>query len=84
MHMLHVTHLLHILYWIKSWTPAYTPARVEATSGSPCQILFGPVSVQSGTAVVVFVAFVVDVVEEVVVVLDIDAVVGVVVGAVVA
>ena len=24
MHMLHVTHLLHILYWIKIWTPAYT------------------------------------------------------------
>ena len=23
MHMLHVTHLLHILYWIKIWTPAY-------------------------------------------------------------
>ena len=23
MHILHVTHLLHILYWIKIWTPAY-------------------------------------------------------------
>ena len=23
MHMLHVTHLLHILYWTKIWTPAY-------------------------------------------------------------
>ena len=23
MHMLHVTHFLHILYWIKIWTPAY-------------------------------------------------------------
>ena len=23
MHMLHVTHLLRILYWIKIWTPAY-------------------------------------------------------------
>jgi len=22
MHMLHVTHLLHIPYWIKIWTPA--------------------------------------------------------------
>ena len=29
MHMLHVTHLLHILYWIKSWTPAYWKSQID-------------------------------------------------------
>ena len=67
---------------------AQTPALFEviASSDSPCQILFGPVSVQSGpTVVVVGDEVVVDVVEDVVVVdvFDDDAVVVVEVGAVV-
>ena len=28
--MLHVTHLLHILYWIIIWTPAYKKSSVES------------------------------------------------------
>ena len=66
---------------------AQTPALFEvlAISDSPCQIIFGPVSVQRGPAVVVGDEVVADVVEDVLVVdvFDDDAVVDVVVGRVV-
>ena len=35
MHMLHVTHLLHILYWIKIWTPAYMILNLFETFSVP-------------------------------------------------
>ena len=32
MHMLHVPHLLHILYWIKFWTSAYLTVHLRYLS----------------------------------------------------
>ena len=42
MHMLHVTHLLHIVYWIKIWTPAcYTGLLKKGLQKNPDFHIFG-------------------------------------------
>ena len=43
MHMLHVTHLLHILYWIKIWTHAY-----HVTDPEPLMLSLEPMGCSNG------------------------------------
>ena len=38
--MLHVTHLLHILYWIKIWTPRIYPNDIKNISQNVCIYFF--------------------------------------------